>query len=502
MEQAYYIRNKYRREDKSFRQIARETKHDFATVKKYVEMENFSPSPPIKRNRKGKATKYREIVLKWLKEDELAPRKQRHTAHRVFTRLREHAQNQGKELDISERSVRNLVAALKSEITAKQPVYLPLTHPAGEAQVDFGDTVFFEKGIRYEGHHLSVTFPHSDGKFVQLFKGENLECLMEGLVNIFNHVGKSPTVIRFDNMSTAVKKILAYGEREVTDGFRRLMEHYHFQSNFCNPAKGNEKGSVENYVGTSRRNYFVPVPRITDLKEYNQSLLQMCSNDMKERTHYKLHKLVSDLFQEDLRAMNHLPKYEFEACKYTLAKTNKFGYVKFETNSYSTTGSYESKKIVIKATAMQVVLYDNDSNFLVAHPRIYGKGEESTIWAPYLPLIAQRPMALRYTGFYDDLPAETKDFFDQCNLPERKKALKFLSKMSEMTGYANAITTIDHAISLGAKDADSLISAYRHITDSKLPEIKMQLPPYFPETADYKVNLDVYMGLLPDVRHE
>ena len=174
MEQAYYIRNKYRREDKSFRQIARETKHDFATVKKYVEMENFSPSPPIKRNRKGKATKYREIVLKWLKEDELAPRKQRHTAHRVFTRLREHAQNQGKELDISERSVRNLVAALKSEITAKQPVYLPLTHPAGEAQVDFGDTVFFEQGIRYEGHHLSVTFPHSDAPFVQLFKGEHL----------------------------------------------------------------------------------------------------------------------------------------------------------------------------------------------------------------------------------------------------------------------------------------------------------------------------------------
>lgn len=502
MEQAYYIRNKYVREEKSFRQIARETGHDFATVKKYVEMEDFSPTPPKKRIRKGKASRYRDIVLKWLKEDQSAPRKQRHTAHRVFTRLEEISQAEGTEFSISERSIRNLVAKLRNEIAVIQTGYLPLTHPAGEAQVDFGDTVFFEKGIRYAGHHLAVTYPHSDGKFVQLFKAENLECLVEGLINIFEYVGKSPTVIRFDNMSTAVKKILSYGEREVTEGFRRLMEHYNFQSNFCNPAKGNEKGSVENYVGTSRRNYFVPLPNITDLKEYNKKLLQDCSADMKKRKHYKLQKIVSELFQEDIAAMNNLPKYEFEACKFIIAKANKYGYVKFETNSYSTAGNYEGKKTVVKVSAMQIAILDDDSNVVVTHPRSYGKGEESTIWTPYLPLIAQRPRALKYTGFFDELPENTRNFFGRCDIPERKKALKFLSEMSEVSGYARAIATVDNAISLGARDSDGLISAYRHITDSKLPEIKMHLLPYFPKTENYKVNLDAYMGLLPEAYHE
>jgi transposase len=88
-------------------------------------------------------------------------------------------------------------------------------------------------------------------------------------------------------MSTAVKEIKAQGEREITDGFRRLQCHFGFESNFCNPASGHEKGSVETYVGYSRRNYFVPVPEISDLIEYNRSLLEKCDKDL-NREHYKL----------------------------------------------------------------------------------------------------------------------------------------------------------------------------------------------------------------------
>lgn len=131
-----------------------------------------------------------------------------------------------------------------------------------------------------------MTMPHSDAKYVQLFKGQNFECLAQGLKNIFEHIGYAPSVIRFDNMSTAVKTIKAQGEREVTDNFRRLQCHYGFQSNFCNPEAGNEKGSVENYVGYSRRNYFVPVPQIDNLEEYNRNLLKQCDNDL-VREHYK-----------------------------------------------------------------------------------------------------------------------------------------------------------------------------------------------------------------------
>jgi len=501
MEQAYYIRYEYNNKGKSIRQISRETGHAFDTVKKYIAMEDFSPKPPVKRTRKGKTTKYRETVKKWLIDDEQAPRKQRHTAHRVFTRLKKEAQAEGREFDVSERSIRNLVAKLREEISSGQEVSIPLSHPAGEAQVDFGDTVFYENGIMYEGHHLAVTFPHSDGKFVQLFKGENLECLSQGLKNIFEHIGKVPTVIRFDNMSTAVKKILSYGEREVTEGFKRLMNHYNFQSNFCNPESGHEKGSVENYVGTSRRNLFVPVPRTDDLEKYNKELLEECSKEMQERVHYKHERIVSDLFQEDLEAMNDLPNYDFDACKFVFCKTNKYGYAKYDTNSYSTSSQFACKTVTLKVAAMNVTVLNDNSEVIVTHPRLYGKNKESTLWGPYLSLIAKRPMALKYTGFFERLPAKTKEYFSGCSIPERKKALHFLSQESKRTGYEKALSIFNKAVSMGAKDPDSLIAGYRFLTEPKLPEVKMRQQPYFPKTTEYKVDLDAYMSLISEAHH-
>lgn len=222
---------------------------------------------------------------------------------------------------------------------------------------------------------------------------------------------------------------------------------------------------------------------------------------MDKRIHYKLQRKVTDLFSEDHAAMNNLPKYEFDPCKFIFAKTNKYGYVKFDNNSYSTAGNYAGKEVVLKVSAMHISVLDDKSNALVTHPRLYGKGKESTIWAPYLTLIAQRPMALKYTGFYNELPEKTRDFFNRCDIQERKKALHFLAGKSEISGYANAIAAIDKAILLGAKDTDSLISGYRYITDPKLPEITMSPHPYFPKTAGYKVDLDVYMDLIPEVHH-
>ena len=104
--------------------------------------------------------------------------------------------------------------------------------------------------------------------------------------------------LRFDNISTAVKEIKTYGGRGLTESFRRLQCHFGFDSNFCNPAAGHKKGSVENFVGCSCRNFFVPVPEMADLKIYNQELLLRCDSRLEEE-HYKLQRLVKDLFAED-----------------------------------------------------------------------------------------------------------------------------------------------------------------------------------------------------------
>jgi transposase len=500
MEHIYHIRYEHKVNGKSLRAIARETGHDVKTIKKYSDKENFSPEKPMKRGRKSKTDKYRETVKKWLIDDETAPRKQRHTAHNVYNRLIGELGKENKAIDVSERTIRTLVADLRREMGQAKEVALPLLHPAGEAQVDFGATVFIEKGITYEGHHLCIAFPHSDGKLVQLFKGENLECLMQGLTDIFKAVGGSPRVIRFDNMSTAVKAIKAYGEREVTEGFRRLQCHYGFESNFCNPASGREKGSVENYVGCSRRNYFVPVPEFDDLQEYNKVLLEKCIEDM-DRNHYKLNEKVKDLFEEDKEAFLPLPPEDFDCCKYIWAKTNIQGMATLDKNKYSTSGDLPGSRVLLKIKAHSVTVYDEKHTEIACHPRLYGKGQESMIWAPYLRVLAKRPTALKYTGFYENLDKNTREFLNEQDLPGKKAILTELANSSEVWGIHKSLSGMEKAISLGARDADTLISAFHFTMNMPGKTPKNRVPDELPKTEDYVISLSDYGKLMEVASH-
>jgi hypothetical protein len=150
---------------------------------------------------------------------------------------------------------------------------------------------------------------------------------------------------------------------------------------------------------------------------------------------------------------------------------------------------------------MNVTVLNDNSEVIVTHPRLYGKNKESTLWGPYLSLIAKRPMALKYTGFFERLPAKTKEYFFGCSIPERKKVLHFLSQESKRTGYEKALSIFNKAVSMGAKDPDSLIAGYRFLTEPKLPEVKMRQHPYFPKTTEYKVDLDAYMSLISEAHH-
>lgn len=225
------------------------------------------------------------------------------------------------EFDASDRAVRDFVAKLRDELKISNEGFLPLEHPPGEAQIDFGEARFIEKGITYDGQYINISFPYSNAGYTQLFKSANQECLLEGMKAIFEHIGGVPTAIWFDNMSTAVQKIQKHGERDLTKGFMRFMMHYGFKSNFCNPDSGNEKGSVEAKVGYHRRNWFVPIPEFNDIKEYNEHLLYRLDKDM-EREHYKGIGLIKDLFAEDKTKFFKLPEVAFEVYRYEFVKAD------------------------------------------------------------------------------------------------------------------------------------------------------------------------------------
>lgn len=495
MEQIYHIRKRYQTAGESQRKIAEHLSIDRGTVAKYIQMDDFNLPVPIQQQRRKKTDAYRAQVQTWLTEDLTAPHKQRHTAHRVYKRLKEKASSMNEVLDISERSIRTLVASIKKELGMQEMVALPLLHPAGEAQVDFGETTFVERGVSYVGYHLCVTFPYSDAKYTQLFKGQNFECLAQGLMDIFQHIGGVPTVIRFDNMSTAVTKIKAQGEREITTSFRRLMCHFSFDSNFCNPASGHEKGSVENYVGTSRRNLFVPVPEMDDLLAYNKTLLSRCDEHLTDR-HYKYESLVGQRFETDQAHFNPLPAYPFTACRYVTARTNHYGMVRLDSNQYSTAGHLRTTNVTLKIEAHHVSVLDGDSVFVVKHPRLYGKQLESMLWGPYLHVLAKRPRAHRYSGFFDGLPKDLRDFIYASPLTAQQTLLTMLADDSQTEDLSHIVKHLHSALDFKPTDVDSLIAAYAFVRNKPGSTLKNPVPEHLPCTPEYTVDFSLYGQLM------
>ena len=169
MEQIYNIKYMSKFEGKSLRKIAKITGHDFSTIKRYVDKEDFNLAKPTKQRREGKLSPYREIILKWLTEDKNAPHKQQHTAKRIHDRLEELYPN---EFNAHERSVRKFVAKLRKELIIYTDGFLPLEHPPGEAQADFGEARFIENGITYDGNYFNISYPHSNAGYIQLFKSQ------------------------------------------------------------------------------------------------------------------------------------------------------------------------------------------------------------------------------------------------------------------------------------------------------------------------------------------
>ena len=391
--------------------------------------------------------------------------------------------------------MRKFVAKLKKKLQLSADGFLPLEHPPGEAQADFGEARFIENGVTYGGYYFTLSYPHSNGGHTQLFKSSNQECLLEGMKAIFEHIGGVPIAIWFDNMSTAVKKVKEYGARDLTQGFLRFMMHHGFQSNFCNPNSGHEKGSVENKVGYHRRNLFVPVPEFQNLKEYNNLLLQKCEKDM-DRMHYKGYGLIKELFEEDKMEFFELPKAPFEVNLHEFAKADNYGKVKFDGKTYSASPSMVGRQVMIKAGAYDVEILDDDCKQIVMHKRLYGEEKESMSWVPYLELMSKRPTALKYTGLFGQLPSILREYLTKCDYESKKDALKIFTKMTVHTDMNDAIAAFEEGIKCGSSDADSIWAIYCRLTAGTLLEPEISLSKTVPELKKYIPDINVYDKLI------
>ena len=473
MDQIHHIRELFYEQGHNISDIAKATGRDWKTVAKYIDMADFNESAPVPASEKKfcpKLEPYKETIDRWLEEDRNHSRKQRHTARKVFARLTAEIPA----FDCSYRLVAEYVKCRKAELSlTRREGFLPLEHHPGEAQADFGSAEFYERGRLISGKYLVLSFPWSNAGYLQLFYGENTECLLEGLDAIFQHIGGVPREIWFDNASSMVKNVIKGGGRELTDRFSRFREHYGFKAVFMNPAEGHEKGNVENKVGYGRRNYLVPVPEFDDLMFYNLELLDLLDADQ-ERGHYYKPATIRELFEADRNALMPIPTIRFDTDRIiTGLKTDGYGRFTLEhgKHEYSSAPKYALGTVNVRLSSTFVTVLDNDYRTIVTHRRLYGNERQSSMeWVPYLDYVSRHPRSLKNTGIYGMMPAAMQSYLNNCDGHQKKDVLHILSELTDLTGFESAVRTVEQAIRYETHDPESLKSLYSSLF-SDIPQI-------------------------------
>lgn len=493
MTEVHDIRRLYFEEGKSITEISRQTGRDRKTIKMYLEKEDWNEAQPksLQEYDFPKLEPYKGDIVAWLNEDKKARRKQRHTARRIYHRL---VEKYKENFNCSYRTVAGYVAKSKQEIFGKPGGYLPLEHLPGETQGDFGDAQFYESTRLYSGKYLDLSFPYSNQGYLQLFKGENQECLLEGLISIFEHMEGVPSKIWFDNTKTIVIKVMKDGGRTLTKDFLRFQEHYRFAAVFCNIDAGHEKGNVENKVGYHRRNMLVPVPRFESLIEYNKDLLKRCEMDA-EREHYRKEATIVELYTADKTALLPLPPVPLDVSKYITVKTNGYGrfYLNNGLHEYSVSPQYTNSRVLVKITANEVLPLDKYQQVIVRHERLYGDSKQQSMqWLPYLTQLSRRPHALKYTGIYPMLPQSLQEYLEKCNRGDRGKILRMIVDLTEQSGFEGALETVDQALQYAATDIDSLLGLHHRIYDRALELAPLHLTESIPQLNRVAPNLAAY----------
>jgi len=326
-----------------------------------------------------------------LKADRQAPRKQRHTARRIFRRLRTERSFEG-----SEPTVRAYVARRKRELGFDAPqVFVPLDHPPGrDGQVDWGMAIVKIGGEVCTAHLLEVRACHSGAAYVEAFPIERQEALFEGLKNAFEYFGGVFHVLAADNMRVAVKRILRGRSRLEQDGFIAFRSHYLFKAHFCLPGEGgaHEKGGVEGQVGFTRRNWLVPVPDFPTWSALNEFLRAQCRIDL-SRTIEKRPKTIGAMLEEEKALFLPLPAHAFECARALFVRADTHARVRVDGVRYSVPMLYARRELAVKLTPWEVRVV-HDGTVIAHHARRYQPGMEVLDPVHYIPALETKPHLL------------------------------------------------------------------------------------------------------------
>jgi len=315
-----------------------------------------------------------------LKTDQEKHRKQRHTAQRIFERLRdEHGYTGGYT------AIKDVV---REHERRNREMFVPLVHPPGHAQVDFGEAVVVVGGVEQKGHFLAMDLPHSDAPFAMIFPTETTEAFCLGHAEAFAWFGGVPQSILYDNTSIAVARILETGERIRTQVFSQLLSHYLFRDRFARVGKGNDKGNVEGLVKYTQRTILTPIPQAADWEALNHQIRERCLRRRDEHVRGS-DGTIGARMAADVAAFLPLPAAPFDCCRLVPGRVSSQSLVRFTTNDYSVPVAFGHRAVLVKAYVHAVVIC-HGAEVIARHVRSYER--DIMVFDPlhYLPLIEQK----------------------------------------------------------------------------------------------------------------
>jgi transposase len=424
-----------------------------------------------------------------LADDKEAPPKQRHTARRIFDRLRTEYGYTG--------CYSQVQTAIKNAKARSKEAFVPLSHPPGGAQFDFGEATVEVAGERCKAALGLITLPYSDTYFVSAYPRECTETFQAAHVAGFEFFGAVPRRISYDNTTIAVTKVMGK-ERQLTRGFLALESHHLFAHHFCRVGRGNEKGHVENHVGYARRNLLVPVPSFSSWAALNEYLSAACYADLFRRVRGKVGTKAERLI-DDRAAMLGLPAEAFEPRRVVQGHANSLSLVRFDCNDYSVPTSYAHHEVSVLGGIEEVAICSG-TEVIARHPRHWGK--ERTTFDPihYLALLERKPGAIDFArplenwelpGCFATLRRRLESDLGDKGTREFIKVLRLLENatLPELT------KAVDSALTIGATGSDAIVLILLHHAEQPVGLFSLDGHPHLKSVAIPPPDLTAYGAL-------
>jgi len=385
------IRKDRRVEGASIRELAGRHGVHRRTVRQALEAAVPPPRRPYPQRRRPAIDPYAQVIDGWLEADREVPRKQRHTARRVWQRLiAEHG------AAVSEVTVSRYVARRRAELGLDQvEVAVPQAHlPGAEAEVDFGEFHALVAGTLTKLWLFVLRLSCSGRAFHVAFATQAQEAFLEGHVLAFEHFGAVPARVRYDNLKPAVVRVLRGRDRAESERFTALRSHYLFDSFFCIPGKqgAHEKGGVEVEIGRFRRRHLVPVPSVASLAELNQRIAAAdIIDDGRVITGRPV--TVAAAFAAEQPHLLPLPAEPFDPARLLEARVDSRARICVRQNYYSVPARYAGRRLPVRLSATTVEALDG-ARVIARHQRAAGRYGEVLTLDHYLDVLKYKPGAL------------------------------------------------------------------------------------------------------------